>query len=305
MNTPSSAASGPRPWVTGAVIALLSTIWGSTYFVIRAGLADLPPFTAAAMRFGLASVLMAVLARLLAGREGGARPTWSMSAILGLLYFACSYGIVYRVETILPSGLVSALWAVFPMMVAACGHWFLPGERLRPRQWGGFVIGFCGVALLFVTDLTYLGPGAIPAGLVLLLSPALSALSQTYIKRHGAAVSSLLLNRNGLAIGALALAAAAAASERHLPVRWTPQAIGSVLYLAVIGTTVTFGLYFWAMRHAPAYRLSVISYLTPALALTLGAVAGDEPVGAHTGAGVAMIIGGVGMVMLRHERPKT
>lgn len=302
MNTPGSPATPSRPWITNAIIALLSTIWGSTYFVIRAGLEDLPPFTSAAVRFSLACALMAVLARLLAGREGGGRPTWAMSLIMGLFNFGASYGIVYWAETILPSGLVSVLWAVFPMMMAVGAHWFLPGERLRPRQWGGFVVGFCGVALLFSTDLASLGPHAIPAGLVLLLSPAASALGHTYIKRHGAAVSSLLLNRNGMAIGALALAAVAVARESDVPVQWTTQAIASVLYLAVIGTTLTFGLYFWVLRRAPAYRLSVISYLTPVLALTVGAVAGGEPVGLHTIAGMAMIVGGVGLVMIVRKR---
>lgn len=294
----------PRPWVTDAVIAVLSTIWGSTYFVISAGLEDLPPFTAAAVRFGLACALMTVVARLLAGREGGGRPPVTMSVVMGLLNFAVSYGIVYWAETILPSGLVSVLWAVFPMMVAVCAHLFVPGEQLRLRQWSGFLIGFCGVALLFYTDLAQLGPQAIPAGLVLLISPAASALGQTYIKRHGAAVSSLLLNRNGMAIGALALAAVAVARESDVPVQWTAQAIASVLYLAVVGTTLSFGLYFWAMRHAPAYRLSVISYLTPVLALSLGAVAGDEPVGLHTIAGAAMITSGVGLVMVRRTRDR-
>ena len=28
--------------------------------------------------------------------------------------------------------------------------------------------------------------------------------------------------------------------------------VGTVVYLAVMGTCVTFGLYFWALRHAPA-----------------------------------------------------
>jgi drug/metabolite transporter (DMT)-like permease len=305
MTTPGSPPTQPRPWTTDAVIALLSTIWGSTYFVIRAGLEDLPPFTAAAVRFGLACALMAVLARLLAGREGGGRPTWTMSLVMGLLNFGVSYGIVYWAETILPSGLVSVLWAVFPMMMAVCAHWFLPGERLRLRQWGGFLAGFCGVALLFSTDLANLGPRAIPAGLVLLLSPVASALGHTYIKRHGAAVSSLLLNRNGMAIGALSLAAVAVARESHLPVQWTAQAVGSVLYLAVVGTTLTFGLYFWVLRHAPAYRLSVISYLTPVLALTVGAVAGGEPVGLHTIAGMAMITSGVGLVMIKRKQAKS
>lgn len=303
MTIDSSLAPRPRAWTTDAVIGLLSTIWGSTYFVIRAGLEDLPPFTGAAVRFAIACAIMTVLARLLASREGGGRPPWSLSLAMGLCNFGVSYGIVYWSETILPSGLVSVLWAVFPMMMAVCGHLFVPGERLRLRQWIGFLVGFGGVVLLFYTDVAAVGPQAIQAGLVLLLSPLLSALGQTHVKRHGAAVSSLLLNRNGMAIGALVLATAALLTERDAPVQWTAQAMASVLYLAVIGTSVTFGLYFWALRYAPSYRLSLISYLTPVLALTVGAVAGGEPVGPETIAGVALILAGVGLVMLKRKRP--
>jgi drug/metabolite transporter (DMT)-like permease len=303
MTNDASLTPRPRAWTTDAVIAILSTIWGSTYFVIRTGLEDLPPFTSVAVRFMLASAIMAVLAKLLAGREGGGKPPWSLSLAIGLLNFGATYGIVYWSETILPSGLVSVLWAVFPMMMAVCAHLFVPGERLGLRQWLGFLVGFSGVVLLFYTDIPAVGPQAISAALVLLLAPLLSALGQTHVKRHGAAVSSLMLNRNGMAIGALVLAAVALATERDASVQWTAQAVGSVLYLAVIGTCVTFGLYFWALRHAPAYRMSVISYLTPVLALTLGAVAGGEPVGPVTISGVALILAGVGLVMLKRGRP--
>ena len=298
MTSPASThGRAPAAWITYAVIGLLSLIWGTTYFVIRAGLQDLPPFTSAATRFALACVVMALVAHLLARREGGRPPPLSLSLVQGLCNFALCYGIVYWAETILPSGLVSVLWAVFPMMVAVCAHLFLPGERLAARQWGGFLVGFAGIVLLFSTDLHAIGPDAVPAGAVLLLSPAVAAVGQTWVKRHGAEVSSLLLNRNGMVIGALLLAAAAALLERDAQVLWTPRAMASVAYLTLVGTVTTFGLYFWVMRHAPAYRMSLIAYLTPALALTLGAVLGNEPVHLHTLGGVALILGGVGLVM--------
>jgi len=81
-----------------------------------------------------------------------------------------TYGIVYRTETILPSGLVSLLWGVFPMISTLGGHFYLPGERLKTRQWLGFGVGFSGLFLLFVTDLRSFGPEGVPAALVLFLS---------------------------------------------------------------------------------------------------------------------------------------
>ena len=56
---------------------------------------------------------------------------------MGVLNIAVSYGIVYWTETVLPSGVTSVLWAVFPLMMAISGHWLLQNERLRPAHWLG------------------------------------------------------------------------------------------------------------------------------------------------------------------------
>lgn len=296
---PTGAPAGaPSRAVVRLLIGLLCLIWGSTWLVIRGGLVDVPPLTGAAARFVVAGTLMALLAPALARREGGGRPGWRLSVVLGTLNIAASYAIVYRTETVLPSGLVSVLWSVFPLMLGVLAHVWLPSERLVGRQWLGLVLGFAGVAALFATDLRGLGPAAVPAGLLLLLSPAVSAVGNVIVKRDGAHVSSALLTRNGMALGGALLCAAAWGAERDAPVRVSAAAVGSVLYLALFGSVVAFGLYFWLLRPAPAYELGMIAYVTPVIALLLGATVGDEPVGATTILGTALVLSGVALVLL-------
>ena len=163
---------------------------------------------------------------------------------------------------------------------------------------GGFLFGFLGVGVLFATDIGAIGPDAVPTGLILLLSPAISALGTAVVKRRGAHVSSILLNRNGMFLGALLLCLMAGLFERDQAAEWTPRAIGTIVYLALAGTVVTFTLYFWLMRYAPAYKLSLIAYITPAIAIALGVIVGDEPVTVHTLGGAALILVGVSFVML-------
>src|SRR5690606_12949523 len=141
-------SAGPGPIPTQALVALLCLIWGSTWLVIQEGLADLPPLTAAATRFAVAFAVMALVAPWLAGKEGGSPPPAKLWVVVGCSNFAISYGIVYLTETVLPSGIVSVLWAVFPLLMAGASHVVL-GERLRPVQWAGLVVGFLGVAMLF------------------------------------------------------------------------------------------------------------------------------------------------------------
>ena len=286
----------PSPFKVLLLTALLCLIWGSTWVVIKNGLEDLPVLGSAAARFTLAALCMSGLCALFAEREGGARPTLALTLVLGSLNFGASYGIVYWTEARLPSALVSVLWAVYPMLQAIVGHVALASERLARTQALGFGIGFLGVAALFATDLRELGPEAIPAGAVLLLSPLVSAIGTTYVKKHGAGTSSMRLNRNAMFVGAALLWAAALASERGVPFRWTGSAVFSLVYLAVFGTVVAFGLYFWLLRHTAANRMSVIAYVTPAVALVLGSLLRREPIGAWTIAGLGLILAGVFLV---------
>jgi drug/metabolite transporter (DMT)-like permease len=295
------AGAPSRPVVVGS-IALLCLVWGSTWYVIQVGLRDLPPFQSGAARFVIAASAISALVFATRG-TGHVRPPRWLPAAVGTCNFGLSYGIVYWSETRLPSGLTSVLWAVFPLLMAACGHWFLEGERLRPLQAAGFVLGFLGVVVLFATDLREQGARATGAALVLLASPVVSAVGTTLLKRHGARASSLLVNRDAMWVGAVLLLAAALLFERDAPARWTPAAIGSVLYLALAGTALTFGLYFWLLRHTAASRLSLIAYATPAIALAVGNLAGGEPIRATTLAGSALILCGVACVVRRAPRP--
>ena len=290
------ARRSPQPLVLFLLAALLCLIWGSTWVVIEGGLEDLPPFGSAALRFALAALGMSALAHLFAEREGGGPPTLGLTLVLGTLNFGVSYGIVYWSETKLPSGLVSVLWAVYPMLQAISGHFALPSERLGLAQLSGFVVGFLGVASLFLTDLRAIGPEAVASGAVLLVSPLVSAIGTTYVKKHAAGTSSLRMNRNAMWLGAAWLAAVAFATERDESMTFTRGAVFSVLYLSLCGTVVAFGLYFWLLRHVPANRLSVISYVTPAIALVLGVWLRDEPVTEFTLAGLALILLGVLLV---------
>jgi drug/metabolite transporter (DMT)-like permease len=106
------------------------------------------------------------------------------------------------------------------------------------------------------------------------------------------------MNRNAMWIGAVALVVVALVTEREAVPRWSAAAIGSVAYLAVAGTVLTFGVYFWLLRTVAAYRLAMISYITPAIALTLGTLIGKEPLTGWTVAGSLTILFGVALVVM-------
>lgn len=294
MPAPASVAT-PRPALLAGAFALMTLIWGSTWFVIKEGAADLPPFTGAAARFVLAWVLMALVARPLARREGGARPTLDLVLVTGGLQFGASYAIVYWSEMTLSSGVTAVLWAAYPLLLAAVSVVMLPGERLVARQWCGLLLGFVGIGVLMWTDLRSAGPAHVTAGAVLLLSPLVVAIANAYVRGRATRVSAVLLTRDGLLVGAVILVAVALLTERDAAPRWSGPAVLSVAYLAAMGTCLAFTLYFWSMRHMRASTLALMTYLTPVVALTLGALLGGERYSAFTALGTAVVLGGVAL----------
>jgi drug/metabolite transporter (DMT)-like permease len=293
----------PRPALVLGLMALLSTVWGSTWLVIRTGLRDLPPLLGAGVRFIVAGGVMAALVPLLRAREGGAVPPRGVVVVQALCQFAGNYALVYWCETVIPSGLASVLWATFPLMMALSGHFVTRAERLRGMQWLGLIVAFAGVASLFGTDVAKGGSRAVTMGLLFLLAPASVTVSTTLIKRRAGGASSLLLNRDSMLLGGALLLALAAVFERGASVRVTGAAVFSVLYLALLGSVVTFGVYLWLLRSVPAYRLSLVSYVTPVVALLLGRTLGDEPFGGTTLAGTALVLAGVAFTL--RKKPKT
>lgn len=281
------------------LLGLVSLVWGSTWLVIRIGLRDVPPLTGAGIRFLIAGSVMALIAPAVVRREGGGRPPWGAVLLQAGCQFCANYALVYWAETVLPSGLVSVLWSAFPLMMALLGHYVTGSERLVARKWLGLFVSFGGTVLLFATDLRAVGRGAIGMGFAVLLAPAAVAVSTTYVKRHAAGSSSVLLNRDSMLIGGVMLLAMALGLERDRSFTATPAAIGSILYLALAGTVLTFGVYLWLLRTVPAYRMSLTSYVTPVIALCVGAAFGGEALGATTLAGTALVVAGVALTLAR------
>jgi drug/metabolite transporter (DMT)-like permease len=163
---------------------------------------------------------------------------------------------------------------------------------------------------LFVTDLSNISRDAITWGLLVLLAPTAVTASTLLIKQRAAGASSILINRDSMLIGAGILLVLALAFERDEPRHWSPGAFGSIVYLALVGSVFTFGVYMWLLRHLSAYLLSLTSFVVPALALLFGSFAGGEPLTSTTLAGTALVLIGVGFTLRppradRRARPLT
>ncbi len=303
--TPSSPPPGKDllddPRVLAAMVAFLCLVWGSTWIAIKVGLRDMPPFFAAGVRFLAAAAILAVLSRLQRVPGPGTRRQHVGLVLLGLGVFAVSYGVVYWSEQYLPAGLTAVLFAIHPLLVALVASRVLPDEPLSARKLAGIALGFAGVAVLFLDDVSLSGPRAPLAAAVLLLSPLAAAVSNVAIKKHATALHPYTIATLPMLYGGAAMLSLSAALEDWQRVRWTPTAVSALLYLTVFGSVLTFMVYYTLLKRVAVSRLALISYLFPVVAVLVGWVLLGERLGPRGWLGSALVLAGVALAGLRRR----
>ena len=138
-----------RPSRLGLVLAFAAVylIWGSTYLATRFGVAAIPPFLLAGVRFILGGAAFTAWA----WTHGAERPTardWATTAGIGALMAAGGNGLVSWALQTVQSGLGALLVALVPLWVVLI-DWLRPSGRRPPQRVTlGLLLGFSGVALL-------------------------------------------------------------------------------------------------------------------------------------------------------------
>jgi drug/metabolite transporter (DMT)-like permease len=284
---------------------ILCGIWGSTWLFIKLGLADLPPLTFAGIRFVIACAILFVVIRLRQVALPRARADWILLSISGILSFGLNYGLVFWGEQYISSGLAALLQATLPAFGLVFAHFYLPGERLSWAKIGGVVLGVCGVGVVFSNQLAIAGSQALAGCVALILSAMFAAYSNVLVKKYGKHLDPAILAAGQMFFGLVLLLAVGVSLEGNpLRFHWSPIALISLLYLAVVGSVIAFLLYYWLVLNMDVTKSMLIALVTPVVAVLLGMIVLDEQIGWRTLAGGAMIMSGIAFIVVRRGKKK-
>ncbi|HEU4934629.1 MAG TPA: EamA family transporter [Pyrinomonadaceae bacterium] len=284
---------------------ILCGIWGSTWLFIKLGLADLPPITFAGIRFVIACTILFSLIRIRQISLPRARNDWILLAISGILAFGFNYGLVFWGEQYITSGLAALLQATLPAFGLVFAHFHLPAERLSWTKIFGVVLGVFGVGVVFSNQLTVSGTRALAGCVALILSAMFAAYSNVLVKAYGKHLNPAVLSAGQMFFGLLLLLAVGIPLEGNpFRIHWTPIAVVAMLYLAIVGSVIAFLLYYWLVQNMDVTKSMMIALVTPVVAVILGMIVLDEEFGWRTLAGGAMIMLGIGFIVVRKAKQK-
>jgi len=217
-----------------------------------------------------------------------------LASVLGVLPFAFTYGLIYWSEQYVPSGLAAVLFGVLPIYVALIASVALRDEPLRARLFAGVALAVAGLVVAF-SESVALGSDryALVAAFACVAAPLGAAIGTVSTKRRAAGLDAMVLNGWAACGGGVLLLVASAASESWRDASWTASAVGSIAYLAVVGTALAFVTLTRLLRELPAVTMSFLSLLLPFGALAFGAVVEGEPLTLAELAGAALVAAGI------------
>jgi len=281
-----------RDW---SLLAVLSVLWGGSFFFNGAALRELPPLTLVFLRVALGAAMLLPLLRM----QGIGLPKgiagWKPFFAIGLLNNVIPFSLIVIGQTFIPSGLASILNATTPlftvMVMAAMGE-----EALQMRRLAGVVLGVAGVVILRGWGIeTRPGQGF---GILLCLAGALSygfaALAARRLLKDSAPLGTATFQ---LMASTVMMAVVAGAAEQP----WRVPMPGVTTWLAVLGlaalsTALAYIVFFQIIRRSGASNVMLVTLLIPVTAILLGWLALGEPISAREIAG-AIVIGSALLVI--------
>jgi drug/metabolite transporter (DMT)-like permease len=289
----------PAAWLT------LCLVWSSTWLAIKLGLRDLPPISFVAIRFLIAIIVLVAVSightRLLPLR----RNDYVVLAITGILMFAVNYTLLFWAELHVSSGLAAVLQATIPIFGMFFAHWMLPDEPLRLQKLSGAIIALGGVTLICGRLLGFNGPLAFWGGLGVVFGAASAAYANVSVKARSIQLAPAMLAAWQMIFGIAPLLLLGFAVDGN-PSRfhWTAMSVFCLLYLAVIGSALTFLLLYWLLPRLTVAQLQSISLITPPGAVMLGWLFGGETFPISSLLGAAFVLTGVWMIFRKPSMPE-
>jgi len=278
------------------IFIFLCLIWGSTWMAIKIGLSTAPPLWGASIRFIVAIVILYGI--ILIKRYHLPKKIKDLLRIgyPGIFAYGISYALVYIAEQYINSAMTAVLFASFPLFVALLSLKLLKEEKVKPLAWIGLIFGFLGIVVISLDSLQisqYLFLGAILAVTASLASSYATVLIRRTIKGENIIVTLAIQ----MSLGCIILVISALIFEDIRDFQIVAETVGSILYLAVLGTVTAFFGYYWLLARTKAVVVSLITFVAPIISILIGMVGFSETFSNGVILGSAMILSGVLMVI--------
>lgn len=278
---------------------VLCVIWGSTWIGVKAGLEAVPPLFLAGSRFTTAGVILTTIANV---REGWAmqRRDWGRLLVASVLMISLCYGALFWGMRFVDSGTAAVLDLGLTPVALLVFALLLRDESPSVTKFAAIALGLVGTLILFGPDVWRGWSSEDPSGWRLAGSAAIAASTLAYglgsvmarplLTRY----SALLVSGATTLLGGIVLLLCSALAEpgfgEAVQGNWGWTAWAGWTFLVLFGSLVGYSLYMVLLRDVGSSRAGMYAFVSPVIALILGATLRNETVTTLSLVGAAVML---------------
>jgi drug/metabolite transporter (DMT)-like permease len=280
------------------IIALLSIylFWGSTFLGVHFAIRGFPPFMLAGIRIISAGICFSMWALLAGERTLPSKTQVKNAALTGVLMLSLSNGLFCVALQTVSTGITALIISSMPIYCTLFAR--IWGSKTSFLEWCGIGIGIAGVAILNMgttIEIDILGMVA------LFFSAACWALASVLITRvdlpKGKTASALQMLFGG---SASLLFSFLLGEEIPSSLPW--ESLLGLTYLICFGSIIGFNAYTYLLHHARPALATSYAYVSPIVAISLGAIVVGETVDSAILIAMGIILSGVGLIAWEQNR---
>ena len=287
--------------VSIAYLAVL-LIWSTTPLGIVWSSESINPSLAVLLRMLIALVLGALVIKV---RK--INLPWHKQALT--LYTYSALGIfggmlcTYLAAPYLSSGIISLVFGLSPVISALLAKKILAEPNISGVRKFSMIISLCGLAVVCSDNFTLADDG-IYGVIFILLAVFFFSLSGVLVKSVSIAIHPLATTVGALTVATPMFLVSWLLLDGTVPVEtWQVKSIWATLYLGVFGSLIGFYAYFTVLQKLSASSVTLITLVTPVIALSLGAVLNGEVINDKLILGAFMVLFGLAIYHFGHLVP--
>ncbi len=262
-------------WKSWLGMVLLSTIWGSSFILIKKALVVFPPYQVTTLRLGIAGLVFIPYFFKYAKRIDWSQ--WKYLLIVSLAGSGIPFFLIPYAQQSVSSSVAGILNSLAPLFTLVLSILFF-NEVFHKRRALGILLGFAGAALLIAAS-GGMGGGSLTAGLLLVLAALFYATSANVVGNKLQGMAPLDITATSFIFIGIPSLIYLLFSDFPTQITSHPEgwkALGLVVILSIVGTVFATLLFFRLVQNTGAVFASTVAYLIPVVAVVFGVLDGEE-----------------------------
>jgi drug/metabolite transporter (DMT)-like permease len=277
-----------KPGKADLALVVVTAIWGCTFLLVKGALDNASPILFLALRFGLATAVLAIVYRKRLVR-GGMVPGFIAGVFLFGGYAFQTVGLQFTTAS--KSAFLTSMLTPLVPLAAALVYWRGP----RPRELAGIVVASLGMVLMTVpADFSGINRGDF-----------LSFLCAVSFAGQVVAVSYLAGKGNFETLAFVQMLTASALSFASFwwletpKLIWEPQVVVALLATGILASALAFSVQAWAQQYTSVNRAAIVYTLEPVFAWLTSWWLANELFTPKAALGAGLILFGILIVELK------